>query len=122
MSNPDQELSDQEDEMSEFVPRTLREHNVPRAGDVRGAIRLPRVEGQMPNIAPAVINIVQQNTFHGLEHEDPHEHLQTFLECCTTIKTTEATVDYIRLALFPFTLRDRAKKWLGSLPRESITT
>ena len=27
-------------------PRTLREFNVPRAVDVRGAIRLPRIVGQ----------------------------------------------------------------------------
>ncbi|XP_078161748.1 uncharacterized protein LOC144557070 [Carex rostrata] len=103
-----------DDDMGDFVPRTLREFNVPREGDVRGAIRLPRIVGQQPNLNPGVVNIVQQNTFHRLDHEDPHAHLQTFLECCTTIKTNGATVDYIRLALFPFTLRDKAKKWQRS--------
>ena len=117
----EQDLSSGSEEEQEFMPRTLREFNVPRAGDVRGAIRMPRIVGQQLNFNPGVINIVQQNTFHGLDHEDPHAHLQTFLECCTTIRTNGATIDYTRLALFPFTLRDKAKKWLGSLPMDSIT-
>ena len=117
------ELTDQSDhEMDDFMPRTLREFNVPRAEDVRGAIRLPRIPGQQPNFNPGVVNMVQQNTFHGLDHEDPHSHLQTFLECITTIKTNGENSDYTKLALFPFTLRDKAKKWLGSLPRDSVLT
>ena len=111
-----------DDDMDVFLPRTLREFNVPRAGDVRGAIRLPRIPGQQPNFNPGVVNMVQQTTFHGLDHEDPHAHLQTFLECITTIKTNGENADYTKLALFPFTLRDKAKKWLGSLPRDSILT
>ena len=119
----EEELTDQSDhEMDDFMPRTLREFNVPRAGDVRGAIRLPRIPGQQPNFNPGVVNMVQQNTFHGLDHEDPHAHLQTFLECITTIKTNGENADYTKLALFPFTLRDKAKKWLGSLPRDSVLT
>jgi hypothetical protein len=119
----EEELTDQSDhEMDDFMPRTLREFNVPGAGDVRGAIRLPRIPGQQPNFNPGVINMVQQNTFHGLDHEDPHAHLQTFLECITTIRTNNENADYTKLALFPFTLRDKAKKWLGSLPRDSVLT
>jgi len=118
-----EDLTDQsDDDMDVFMPRTLREFNVPRAGDVRGAIRLPRIPGQQPNFNPGVVNMVQQNTFHGLDHEDPHSHLQTFLECITTIKTNGENADYTKLALFPFTLRDKAKKWLGSLPRDSVLT
>ena len=50
---------DLEDDMADFVPRTLCEFNVPRAGDVRGAIRMPRIVGQQPDFNPGVINIVQ---------------------------------------------------------------
>ena len=87
----EQDLSDGSEEEEDFMPRTLREFNVPRAGDVRGAIRLPRIPGQQPNFNPGVINMVQQNTFHGMDHEDPHSHLQSFLECITTVKTNGAT-------------------------------
>ena len=119
--NADMDLSDDED-LADYVPRTLREFNVPRLGDVKGAIKLPRIVGQQPNFNSGSVNIVQQNCFHGLDHEDPHAHIQTFLACCTTIKSNGAPVDYIRLALFPFTLKDKATKWLGSLPRGSITS
>jgi Retrotransposon gag protein len=120
-TGPD-DAQDSDDDNADFVPRTLKEFNVPRAGDVKGAIRLPRIAGQQPNFNPGVVNLVQQNTFHGLDHEDPHAHIQTFLEFCTTVKINRAPTDYIRLALFPFTLKDKTKKWFGSLPRDSITT
>jgi hypothetical protein len=56
-----EQLSD--DEGAEFVPRTLREFNVPRAGDVRGAIRLPRVAGNQPNFNPGVVNMSSRIRF-----------------------------------------------------------
>ena len=43
------DLTDNED-MADFIPRTLREFNVPRAGDVRGAIRLSRVVGDRKSV------------------------------------------------------------------------
>ena len=109
-------------EYEDFNPRTMRDFNVPRVGDVRGAIRLPRIVGGQPNFNSGVVNMIQQNLFYGMDHEDPHAHIQSFLGYCTTIRANGATTDYIRLAMFPFTLRDKAKKWLGSLPRGSIGT
>ena len=104
-----------------FVPRTLRDYAVPRPKDVGGAIVLPTIEGDPPNLNPS-INVVQQNLFHAMEHEDPHDHLQTFVQCCQTVRLNGASSDYVRLVLFPFTLRDKAKKWLCSLLRNSIST
>ena len=109
-------------EYEDFNPRTMRDFNVPRVGDVRGAIRLPRIVGNQPNLNSGVVNMIQQNLFYGMDYEDPHAHIQSFLEYCATIRANGATTDYIRLAMFPFTLRDKAKKWLGSLPRGSIGT
>jgi Retrotransposon gag protein len=33
-----------------------------------------------------------------------------------------ASEDYIKLALFPFTLKDRAKRWFDSLSKDSVGT
>ena len=55
---------------------------------------------------PALINLVQQNQYGGLAHEDPNVHLATILEITDTIKMNGVTKDVIRMRLFPFLLRN----------------
>ena len=67
--------------------------------------------------------MIQQTVqFGGLSQEDPNVHIANFLEICDTFKHNEVTDDAIRLRLFPFSLRDKAKVWLNSLPHGIITT
>ncbi|XP_073307104.1 uncharacterized protein [Primulina huaijiensis] len=49
-------------------------------------------------------------------------HIVDFLEICDTLKFNGVSDDAVRLRLFPFSLRDKAKHWLNSLPVGSITT
>ncbi|KAH9671338.1 hypothetical protein KPL70_017334 [Citrus sinensis] len=60
--------------------------------------------------------------FNGLPNEDPHLHLKLFLEVSDAFKIAGATQDALRLRLFPYSLRDRARAWLNLLPSDSITT
>ena len=59
-------------------------------------------------------------TFHGMESENPYSHMREFEEVCNTFKEETVTVDLMRLKLFPFTLKDKAKIWLNSLRPKSI--
>ena len=70
----------------------------------------------------ALINMVQQAQFSGSPLDDPNIHLAMFLEICDTVKMNGVTKDTIRLRLFPFTLRDKARGWLQSLQPGSITS
>ena len=105
---------------AQFRPRTLRDFHSPRADNAGGPILLPMLQGDPPNYGTGVVNLIQQNCFHGLENENPHEHLNIFLQCCSAVKNVAAGLDYVRLSLFPFSLRDRARAWFFSLPQGSI--
>ncbi|KAF7800716.1 DNA-directed DNA polymerase [Senna tora] len=50
---------------------------------------------------------------HPLKH--PNNHILNFLEICDAFKHNGVSDDAIRLRLFPFSLRDKAKVWLQSL-------
>ncbi|RVW23877.1 hypothetical protein CK203_094637 [Vitis vinifera] len=67
-----------------------------------------------PHIVPLVPN------FHGMESENPYAHIKEFEEVCNTFKEGRASIDLMRLKLFPFTLKDKAKIWLNSLRPRSI--
>ena len=58
--------------------------------------------------------------FHGMESENPYSHMREFEEVYNTFKEETVTVDLMRLKLFPFTLKDKAKIWLNSLRPRSI--
>ena len=46
--------------------------------------------------------------------------MNNFVELCDMQKYKEVEGDFVKLKLFPFCLRGRAKDWLLSLPRNSI--
>ena len=59
-------------------------------------------------------------TFHGMESENPYSHMREFEEVYNTSKEETVIVDLMRLKIFPFTLKDKAKTWLNSLRPRSI--
>ena len=61
-------------------------------------------------------------TFHGMESENPYAHIKEFEDVCNTFQEGGASIDLMRLKLFPFTLKDKAKIWLNSLRLRSICT
>ena len=58
--------------------------------------------------------------FSSVSTEDAASHLNNFVELCEMQKYKDINGDFIKMKLFPFSLRGRAKDWLLSLPRNSI--
>ena len=53
--------------------------------------------------------MAQQHQFRGHLSKDPNAHISTFLGLCDTIKMNGVSHDVIKLRLFPFSLKDKAK-------------
>ena len=60
--------------------------------------------------------------FSGSPNEDPALHLNTFVELSGMQKKKDMDNDVVKWKLFLFSLRDKAKTWFSSLPRNSIGT
>jgi len=66
----------------------------------------------------ALILMVQQSQFGGMPLEGPNlTHA-----ACDILKLNGVSPNAIHLRLFPFSLRDKARAWLHSLPSRWITT
>ena len=91
--------------------RALRDFALPGTQGSQTSIARPTVNANNFEIKPSLIQMVQQSQFGGNAVEDPNSHLVTFLEICDTIKMNGVSDDAIKLRLFPFSLRDKAKIW-----------
>jgi len=100
--------------------KTLREYFSPLAANQPSCIVLPQTTATHFELKPSVIQLLP--SFHGLEREDPYLHIKEFLDICSTFRFQNFNDESIRLRMFPFSLKDKAKAWLNSLPAGSIST
>ena len=102
--------------------KSVRDYAMPLVDEIHSSIRSPTIQVDNFEINPEIIQIIQTSVqFGGLFDDDPSAHIIIFLDICDTFKYNEISDDAIRLRLFPFSLRDKAKSWLRSLPSNSIT-
>jgi len=102
--------------------RPLKDFVVPSQDEPHSSIVNPTIQDNNLELKPSLLQIVQQNQFSGNSTEDLNLHLSVFVQFTDTLKCNVVDPEAIRLRLFPFSLRDRARAWLQSLPSNSITT
>lgn len=81
-------------------------------------LKLPDVTAAHYEIKPSTIQSLP--SFLGLSTENLYDFLDEFLAICSTIKLSGFTEDTLRMRLFPFSLKERAKHWFHSLAPVSI--
>ncbi|XP_024043141.1 uncharacterized protein LOC112099867 [Citrus clementina] len=102
--------------------RAIRDYAVLTPQAIHPEIVKPDVQIENFELKPMMFQMLQTvGQFNGLPSEDLHLHLKLFLEVSDTFKIVGASHQALRLRLFPFSLRDRARTWLNSLPPDSIT-
>ena len=103
--------------------RALRDYAIPTVNGASTSIRRSAIQANNFEFKPAIIQMIQTSVqFNGLAHEDPNAHIANFLEICDTFRHNGVSDDAVKLRLFPFSLRDKAKSWLSSLPPGTIIT
>ncbi|XP_050915000.1 uncharacterized protein LOC127129945 [Lathyrus oleraceus] len=102
--------------------RPLKEFSLSSNEEPHLIIVNPAITANNFELKPTLLQIVQQNQFIGLPIENPNQYLKVFIQLADTLKCNNGTYEAIRLCLFPFSLKDKARSWLDSLPANSITT
>ena len=69
----------------------------------------PLTDAESCEINAALLNLVMKDPFSGLPSEDAATHLNSFVDLCDMQKKKDVDNDIVKLKLFPFSLRDRAK-------------
>ena len=72
-------------------------------------IRRPAIQANNFELMSITLQLLQGIQFYGLAHEAPNAHILNFLEVCDIVKYNGVSDDAIRLLLFLFSLKDKAK-------------
>jgi hypothetical protein len=89
--------------------RTLKDHMNPIRTSAPSCIVSPPDASHF-NFKPCIIQLLP--SFHGLDLENPYLHLREFEEVCNIYNDLNCSMNTIRLKLFPFSLKYKAKTWL----------
>ncbi|KAK8666053.1 hypothetical protein V6N13_006205 [Hibiscus sabdariffa] len=78
-------------------------------------------EAEHFELKPVMFNMFNTlGQFDGSPAENTRQHLKSFLEICNSFKIHGVSNDVLKLKLFPYSLRDKAKAWLNNLPPGSF--
>jgi len=101
---------------------TLEDYSSSTMPQFFSSIARPKVQAQTITYPPPLIQLIQNNLFHGLPNEDPYAHLATYIEIYNTIGLAGVPEDAIRLSLFSFSFSGEAKRWLHSFKGNNLKT
>ncbi|XP_020202308.1 uncharacterized protein LOC109788081 [Cajanus cajan] len=111
----------EEVEMAKERPRiTLGDHAAATSTTHLSSIATPAIAATNFEMKPTMLNLIQNNQFVGLDHDDQYLHLHTFIELCGTMKIHQVLEEVIQMKLFPFSLLGKAKMWFYALPHQSL--
>jgi len=101
---------------------TLEDYSSTSVPQFFASIAQPEVQAQNITYPHSLIQLIQNNLFHGLPNEDPYAHLATYIKICNIVRLAGVPEDAVRLSFFSFSLSRKAKRWLHSFKGNSLKT
>ncbi|KAK8658757.1 hypothetical protein V6N13_036951 [Hibiscus sabdariffa] len=101
--------------------RTVRDYLAEDLEGLNPAVTMPEFEAEHFELKPVMFNMLNTiGQFGGSPTENARQHLKSFLEICNSFKIHGVSNDVLKLKLFPYSLRDKAKAWLNNLQPDSL--
>ncbi|WCJ18012.1 Transposon Tf2-6 polyprotein [Euphorbia peplus] len=106
------------------APMLMKEYSKPSTEGYQSAIVIPDEGENGFEVKAFMLQMLQAAVLYGgSSNEDPNSHIQDFVTMCNTFRTNRNTSEeVVRLKLFPYSLRDKARNWYKNLPPNSIRT
>ncbi|KAK8499661.1 hypothetical protein V6N12_002133 [Hibiscus sabdariffa] len=102
-------------------PRAIRDHLAPMLDDLSPRIVASEIQAAHFELKPVMFNMLNSiGQFGGSPREDARQHIRAFLEVCDSFRQQGVHEDVLKLKLFPYSLRDRARDWLSGVPSGSM--
>ena len=95
--------------------RQMKKYFISSTYNPSTCIHLPDISVSHYDIKLTTIQMLP--SFYGNINEDPYKYLDEFLKICSMVKIQNFTDDAFRLILFFFSLKNKAKHWLGIIRR-----
>ncbi|KAE8661092.1 DNA-directed RNA polymerase V subunit 5C-like [Hibiscus syriacus] len=93
----------------------------PMLDDLNPGIVAPEIQAAHFEMKPVMFNMLNSiGQFGGMPTEDVRQHIRNFLEVCDSFRQEGVHEDFLKLKLFPYSLRDRARAWLSGVPVGSM--
>ncbi|KAK8676030.1 hypothetical protein V6N13_034085 [Hibiscus sabdariffa] len=101
--------------------RTVRDYLAEDLEGLNPAVTIPEFEAEHYELKPVMFNMLNTlGQFGGSPTENARQHLKSFMEIYNSFKIHGVSNDVLKLKLFPYSLRDKAKAWLNNLTPGSL--
>lgn len=97
-----------------YLTPTLGESNTIRPLDLS--------KGATFDFKHGFLQMLENNPFSGATLEDSMHNLKKLIKLSNIARQNHASVEYVRLYAFPFSLNRKAWDWLSSLPVNNISS
>ena len=84
--------------------------NTPNDQFITKPITTPEIQADSYAVSPSFLNLITREQFGGSAVEDSSMHLHDFVEIYDMQKFKNVESDILKLKLFPFSLRGKAKE------------
>ncbi|KAK8980561.1 hypothetical protein V6N11_074172 [Hibiscus sabdariffa] len=101
--------------------RTVRDYLAEDLNGLNPAVTIPEFETEHFELTPVMFNMLNTiGQFGRSPTENARQHLKSFLEVSTSFKIDGVSNDVLKLKIFPYSPRDKAKAWMNNLPPGSF--